>query len=360
LLNKELAYYVYKENTYDLLITYLSSNKNNSEEICLSVLNFIHDNLFTPTGGGIDKDFYNDLIIGASWCDQRAWGLGTLVGRIGIENRTVMTMNPEEVSCHTVSEILINKKWRYFGPLWGIVIYDKGELASYEDICNNPSLFYTHPEMMKLKYIDEGFYNRIKEFYTTNVFYKNPKPPTIWGNPIKKRDLKRRFIRAILDINRFILKEKFLFLFQDIYLNYVIDGKGQNLLYIKARNYDLYMRYRKAAYYYDRFINTCPENPDIENALFFYGIMLNKNKSYRASINVLELLLEKYSDSKKHPDSKWKTIAYYYLGYNYELLGDNDAAKKFYWIVINIRKASSESPHETDVIERLYNLMVKS
>ena len=167
LLNKKVAYYAYKEVTYRTILNNLCGKEKDPQRVSIKVLDFLHKNLYTPRGAGaVDEDVYNDLIRGISWCDQRAWALGTLLGRLGIDNRMVMTRNPEGISNHTISELFINGKWRFFDPYWGMVIYDqRGELVSYRDICANPSLFYLSPKMTMIKNIDDYSYKRIKNIF---------------------------------------------------------------------------------------------------------------------------------------------------------------------------------------------------
>lgn len=361
LFNKKLAYYAYKEVTYGTIINHLCGKEKDQEKISIRVLNFLHDNLFTPPSTtAVDKDVYNDLIRGIAWCDQKAWALGTFLGRLGIDNRMVMTKNPEGVSNHTISESFINGKWTFFDPYWGIVIYNNyGELVSYKDICNKPSLFYLSPKMSMIKNIDYYSYKKIKEHYTENIFYNNPSEPTIWDNPVKKKDLKRLVITKILDFYIYLFGNKFSFFFQDIYLHFLLNTNEHNLTYLKARNYDLYERYELAIDAYNKFINNYPEDSDIENALLFSGILFNKVKSPNSSINILQLLLERF------PNTKWKAIAYYYLGYNYELLKNYNLAEDYYWRTINTYKSYPSyiefgiKAKETDVIERLSNLLNK-
>ena len=311
-LHKELAYYAYKEVAYRTIVDEIRSGQKDTEKIAIETLNFIYDRSFTPPQTPvIDKDVYSDFIRGSAWCDQRAWALGTLLGRLGIESRMVMTRNPEEISNHTISELCINGKWRFFDPFWGIVIQNEsGELVSYRDICNEPSLFYLCPKMSMIKAIDAYSYEKKKERYTRNIFYENPNAPTIWGNPFKKKDLKRKLITKTLGFYTRIFGKKFAFLFQDAYLFFINEENQSRSAYFKARNYDLFSRYKLANAAYAEFINNNAGSPNIEDALLFYGILLNRKGFFESSIEMLEKLLQEY------PDTKWKAAACYYIGYD--------------------------------------------
>lgn len=360
-LHKELAYYAYKEVAYRTIIDGIRSEHKDTEKIAIETMNFIYGRSFTsPRTPVIDKDVYSDFIRGSAWCDQRAWALGTLLGRLGIDNRMVMTRNPEGASNHTISEVYIDGKWRFFDPFWGIVIRNNnGELVSYRDICNEPSLFYLCPKMSMIKAIDPYSYEKKKEHYTRNVFYENPSTPTVWGNPFKKKDMKRKLITVTLDFYTRIFGKKFAFLFQDIYLFFCNVEKQNESSYFRARNYDLFNRYKLADAAYAEFINNNPDSPNIEDALLFYGILLNRTEFFESSIEMLEKLLQKY------PGTRWKAVACYYIGYDYELLKKYDLSKIFYRQTIETYKGYPSYAKEgievddTRVIERLYNLSAK-
>ena len=356
-----IVFLINKEVTYRTIINDLCGREKDQEKIAVRVLDFLHDYLFAPEGAKVvDKDIYDNLVRGIAWCDQRAWALGTFLGRLGIDNRAIMTKNPQGASNHIVSELLLNGKWRFFDPYWGMAIYDDyGELASYKDICDESSLFYLSPKMKQIKNIDDHSYEMIKKYYTENVFYHNPHAPAIWGNPFKAKDLKRSLITKTLDLYIHLFGDRFSFLFQDIYLTFVLESKDHNLTYLKARNYDLFGRRELAIEAYNKFINNYPGDSGIENALLFSGILFNKVKSPILSIDALRSLLKKY------PKTKWKAVAYYYLGYDYELVEDYDLAEEYYWLVIDIYKSDPAyieyglKAEETDVIERLSNLLSK-
>ena len=171
-LNKEVAYYSYKEAVYKTVINNLIGKVKDQKKICLLLLDYFHYNLFTPYEAmPIDQDVYNDLIRGISWCDQRSWGLGVFLGKLGIDNRTVFTRNPEGISNHTVLEAFIDGKWILLDPMYGFVFKDDtGEFASYEDVCSKPYLYYLSPSMMMCKEIDP---DKNKRTYFRKDRYKN-------------------------------------------------------------------------------------------------------------------------------------------------------------------------------------------
>jgi len=355
-LNKNLAYYAYKEVTYRVIINHLIGKEKKEEKIASTLLDYFYYDLFTPTGAQvIDKDLYNDLMRGIAWCDQRSLGIGTFLGKVGIGNRIVITRNPNGISNHTISEVLIEKKWVALDPTLGLLIRDgEGKLLSYMDICKEPSLFYLSPKMFMLKEINPQKYGKVKESFTTNIFYNSPSEPTIWSNPIKTKDLKRKVITGLLDFYINIFKDTFSYIYQDIYLVFYSPFKENERIYFKARNYDLYNRYTLAEDLYREFILRFPEDNRTEKARFLLGLLENKNKNFELSISTLEMLLKKY------PNTKWKRIAIYYLGYNYELLKNYELAKDYYWKAIYLYNELSQDdlkPGELKAVKRLYDIL---
>ena len=356
LLNKQTAYYSYKEVVYRTIINNLVGKEKNPEKIIIRLLDYFHFNFFTPPEASVvDKDVYNDLIRGISWCDQRSWALGTFLGKVGIDNRMVMTRNPEGVSNHTILEVYINKKWIFFDPLFGFIIKDENdELVSYEDICRNPSLFYLSPPMLMLKEIEPHKYAVVRDYFARNIFYYNPMKPTIWKNPISKRDFRHRIIKKILESYIYIFGKNFSYFYQDLYLKYFSPPNEGDRMFLQARNYDLFGSYEVAIKMYKNFIDNFPENAAVRNALFFLGILYNKVGDTKSSINTLQILLETY------PQTKWKRIARYYLGYDYELLANYELAKEYYLQAIDMYNQLGEEsflPGELKVTRRLYILL---
>ncbi|MDD4953664.1 MAG: tetratricopeptide repeat protein [Candidatus Omnitrophica bacterium] len=354
--NKRLAYYSYKEVVYATIINNIAGRERNPEKISFLLLDYFYYNLFTPFGATVvDKDTYNDLIRGIAWCDQRSWGLETFLGKKGINSRMLMTRNPEGASKHTVLEVFIGGKWRFFDPFYGLAIRnDNGDLASYEDICRYPHLFYLSSPMFMFKEVEPDKYLKVKDYFIKNVFYSQPTEPIIWSNPIPNRDTKHKIITKVLDFYIYLFGNKFSYLYQGVYMKYFLPEDKADRMFLKARNYDLFGRYQPAISLYKDFIVDFPGHPASEDAFFFLGVAYNKTKDLRLSIDILQTLLDRY------PKVKWKRIALYYLGYDYELSGEYELAKKYYWQAINAYNQFGKDylqPGELKDVRRLYPLL---
>lgn len=355
LFNKKLAYYSYKEVVYRIIINNTVGREKEPKKISLLLLDYFHYYLFTPVEAVVvDKDVYHDLIRGIAWCDQRSWAMSTFLGKLGIDSRMVMARNPEGVSNHTVLEVLIDKKWRFFDPMYGFIAEDNnGELASYEDICHDPSLFYLNPDMLLLKEILPYKYQKVKDYFLRNIFINSVKP-IIWGDPIKNKGLTNRIIIKVLDFYICLFGNSFSYLYQDVYQKYYPFNNKDDCAFLKARNYDLFDRYQLAIDGYRNYINNVTGGRNSEDALFFLGLLYNKKQELKLSIDTLQTLLRKY------PQTKWRRISWYYLGFNYQLSNNYQLAKECYWRAIDMYEQLKEDrliPEELKAIRGLYNLL---
>lgn len=360
LLNDKAAYFVYKEVTYRRLIDTIAGSERDPEKVSLKVLDYFYYQLFTPPGGKpMDKDVFNDLIRGISWCDQRSWGMGKFLAKRGIASRMVMTNNPEGESNHTVLEVFIGGRWRMFDPLYGLAIRGPdGGIASYEDICKDSRLFYESPEMLMLKQVEPGRYEKAKEFFTRNIYYDNPSKPVIWDNTAGGEGALRKMIVGIIDIYAGIFGDAFTGLYQDAYLAFRVQGEDEgSRLYFKARNYDIYGRDKQALDAYKKFITEYPEYRSDEDALFFLGVLYFREGRYRDSVAIFESLIQ------QDRSSKWNPTARYFIGYDLELSGKYEEAKAYYRQAIKMYNLADPgyglNSGEFKSVERLYNILDK-
>jgi hypothetical protein len=325
------------------------------EKIAELLNNYCNNNLFSPIEADIvDKDVYTILFRGIASCDQSAWTLGTFAGKLGIDNRMVVTYTPQGISGHVVSELFIDKKWRFFDPTFGFIIRNpSGEIVSYDDICNDLSLLYSSPSMLMLKKIEPDKYQPFNDSLPIYIFNKNTKAG-FWGNPERGKDSKRRIITKVLDFYIGLFGKSFCYLYQDLYLEYsLFSNTKREDVYNRARNYDLFKRYRPAIDKYKNLIDNYPKGDYTENALFFLGITYHKINDPESSISTLQTLLRQY------PWSKWRRMALYYLGLNYELLHDLASAKDCYWRAIDMFREVYKvicTPGEFKVVRRLYDI----
>lgn len=352
LANKTIAYYAYKEVTYDVIIAKVIKAERSVEKQVILINNFLYDNFSNPYNAEVvDKDIFNDFIRGIAWCDQRAWALVTFAGKLGRDARLVFTKSIDGNSTHTVSEVLIRGKWMLFDPQFGFFAYKKDNTpASYDDVCFDPSLFFLSKRMLILKQVPHR-YMLTKDLFSSGIYYENYHQPVFWGNPVFSRDSVRKIIAGVVNAYANVFGDFFANFYQDIYLAFYCSGNTSAQVYLRARNYDLYSRFSLAAVEYQKLINNFPAAKEAQDAQYFLGVLYTKNGNYGLSVTIFNALLINY------PEKKWLASAHYYLGYNYELLKNNELSARHYKTSLELYEDSSPDSLVSDefkVIERLY------
>ncbi|MFA5164081.1 MAG: tetratricopeptide repeat protein [Candidatus Omnitrophota bacterium] len=357
LANKYTAYFAYKEITYKTMADSIAGGPGGPEEEATRISSYLHRHLFTPFGAqAVDKDTYNDIIRGIAYCDQKAWGMSAFLAKRGIDSRMVMTVNPDGQSNHTILEVDIEEGWRYYDPQYSLVIRGKDdELASYSDICREPSLLVNSHRMRLLKKACPAEYGIISKYLEKNVFNPGIIKPIVWNSSAKSKGGAARVLSRVLDVYVTIFGSKFSRLYQDAYLG-VYSGKGgHNADYLLARNYDIYGRYDKAVHYYRKFIRNSSSDDERYPAMLFLSIVYTKKGDYKAAIDTLKAMIEETGSSK------WASSIYYWLGYNYEARNEAEKAADCYRISIREHVKSGNPSDaikllELDSFERLAEL----
>ncbi len=357
LVNKSTAYFAYKEITYKTMADRLAYGSNGPEKSAMRINEYFHRYLFTPLGvQAVDKDTYNDIIRGVAYCDQRAWGMSAFLAKRGIDSRMVMTVNPDGMSNHTVLEVFIDGGWRYFDPQYALIIRKKdGELASYSDMCKDPSFLIDSPRMQLLKKVCPFEYGIISKYLEKNVFNPGIIKPVVWSSPARSKGSVARAISGALDIYVALFGRKFSCLFQDAYLGIYSGKGGHNTDYLLARNYDIYGRCDKAVYYYRKFIGSSSLDAERYAAMLYLSIIYTNNGDYESAISTLRDMMGESASAK------WASTMYYWLGYNYEARNDTEKAADCFRISIMERTKTGDPSDmvkllELDSFERLAEL----
>lgn len=353
LVNKDMAYYAYKEATYGFIVRDVIKKEKSPDKQLILINEFLYRKFLSPYRADvIDKDIFNDLMRGIAWCDQRAWALVTFAGKLGIEARLVFTKNPEGVSTHTVSEAKINGRWMLFDPQFGFSgRKNNGFPASYDDLCRHPEFFLLNEKMLMLKKISPERYALTRDFFSSNIYYKDYLVPIFWMGPHNSQDLAHRVISGLVNAYVIAFGRKFAYFYQDAYLVLYSPSQPGSRLYFRTRNYDIYSRDAAAQAGYQKLINDFPSDAETEQALYFLGVLYNEGGNYQSSAATLERLLRDF------PQSQWQASASSYLGYNYELLGNKELSDSYYKAASDLYKASSSdslSSGELKLIERIF------
>jgi tetratricopeptide (TPR) repeat protein len=338
LANKSTAYFAYKEITYKTMADRIACGSKAPEETALRIGEYFHRYLFTPYGAkAVDKDTYNDLIRGIAYCDQKAWGMSAFLAKKGIDNRMIMTVNPNGQSNHTALEADIGGKWRYLDPQYALVMRKKGgEPVSYLEVCENPSLLVDSPRMRLMRKVCPGEFEAVSRYLARNAYNRGSRP-VIWNSPGRSKGNIKRAISRVLDAYVTLFGRRFSYLYQDAYMGIYSAEGGHNTDYLLARNYDIFGRYDRSVYYYRRFLESSPSDENRYPAMMYLSIIYTNNGDHKAAIEILRIMM---ADPES---SEWAPYGYYWLGYNYEAQNDVGKSADCYRASI-MESAKSEEP----------------
>ncbi|MFA5316116.1 MAG: hypothetical protein WC369_01675 [Dehalococcoidales bacterium] len=326
LANTHTAYFAYKEITYKTMADSIAGGPGGPVEEASRINSYFHRYLFTPFGAqAVDKDTYNDIIRGIAYCDQKAWGMSSFLAKRGMDSRMVMTVNPDGQSNHTALEADINGGWKYFDPQYSLVIRGKdGEITSYREICEDPSLLPGSARMGMLKKACPEEFAPVAGYLGKNVFNPGIIKPVVWNSPAKCKGTAKRLLSAALDAYTSLFGKRFSNIYQDAYMRIYSGKSTYNKDYFLARNYDIYGRTEKAIYHYRKFIGGSPDDADRHAATLFLSIIYTNTGDYKAAIEALRMMADGPGSSK------WGPTVNYWLGYNYELQDDRERAEGRY------------------------------
>jgi len=260
------------------------------------------------------------LINGLVFCDYQADILANLCAQRGIPARYCMLKDKTGVSPHTLTEIFLDGKWRVFDPAQ-ICYYSTatGELATLQDLSQNPDLIFQHKRMQKIKEDSSDTYASLVSVY--KKMFPLPQPPQRSSSKIKRISVFDRigFIYYALG------GENFLRTYQDLYLKIRTKNMTpQQKIYYLARNYQLVQRLAEATAAYHSLIRDYPDSSYFNRAVIFLSfIYSDQKKDYRHAIKTLSLLL------KEPRNTPYQKYAWYYIGKSYMSLGRNAEAKAY-------------------------------
>jgi hypothetical protein len=336
----KLGYYAYKELAYDVIARRVTAGARQKTDAARLLGEYIFEETFAPqeyrTGAEgyrvIDKDSFNDLLRGIAVCDQRAWMLGHLAGRMGIDNRMILLKG------HGISELYLDGKWCYFDPFSVVCVEGQnGRLLSLEELCNHHDVLMNQPLFIALK----GYDGALCDYATGSLLQYvcgsgDASVHAAWKDPVASKNGARRLISSIISCAYSVGGKAFAYSFQDLYLlahkdiemeadyPFVIHNPADRAFYL-ARNFEIFLRWKRArSCYAEALIH--PISPDIkrEDVLFFYSRLLYKMKQSESSEkHFTEFVLT-------YPVSRWIPYVYGYLGDICNLKNEHQRAADFY------------------------------
>lgn len=268
--------------------------------------------LFNPTGVlSYEEKALGYLENGLVYCDYGADILAMLCAHKGIHARYCMLKDKDGISPHTVTEILLDGKWRVFDPT-EICYYttSSGELATLRDLSEHPDLISKNKRMQKIG---------VSEVYKR--MFPVPYEPQRSSSKIKRITVFDRvsfFYYALFG-------KKFLQIYQDSYLKIKTKNMDRReKLYRLARDYHLVHRTEEAILGYNDFIKLYPEGLYSNRAVLFLAfVYMDQKNDYLKAIEILQSLVNR-------PEDVYEKYALYYIGKCYELLDKHQAAQEYF------------------------------
>lgn len=257
---------------------------------------------------------------GLVFCDYEADILAMLCAHKGIHARYCMLKDKDGISPHTLTEILLDGKWRVFDPAEVCYYTTKsGELATIEDLSKAPNLILQNKRWQKIKEISPEEYNNKASYYKR--MFPVPYEPQRSSSKIKRIT---PFDRVGF-IYYSLFGKKFLRIYQDLYLNLKTRNMDrEEKLYRLARDYHLVHRSEEAILGYNNFVKLYPEGLYSNRVVLFLAfVYMDQKNDYPKAIENLLILVNR-------PENIYEKYALYYIGKCDELLGRHKEAEEYF------------------------------
>jgi len=327
--------YAYRESSYAYIAHKETEGLSDPADILLELFDYVSFNLTVSAYYRVvDENPLNDLVRGVAWCDQQAFVLMTLLDKKNLSSRE------RDVRGHTIAEVLIDEEWNLVDPMFGVIFHRKEDkrLATLQDLVASDGAAVVSGKIEASRVYNPQWLGDYVKLYTpTEGRWENG-----IGPPLREWHPKGRIrssIDLIIDTARRIYGERYIFWYQDRYLQTKDDlaDPGQKWFrhylekpndqayrtYYKARNYHLYGRYALALRYYDTVITAFPESSWSAESRYYKGVAYLEQGRYQQAI-------DQFTKVIANPDGPRLIEAFHKLGLVYEKLGDTDEAIKYY------------------------------
>ncbi|MEW6008894.1 MAG: transglutaminase domain-containing protein [Candidatus Omnitrophota bacterium] len=327
----------FRDHTYNFLVYKIIADREtyglkDKKSITYALFNYVRNSIFTPAGlSPYEAKPIVYLINATGYCDYNVQVFTALLAGKNIPARYAFLKDKDGISPHTMAEVYIRGKWRLIDPASGLIFIKNNELATIEDVSDNPNLIFMHPKLQAIKVINEEEFNGITEWYSR--MFPVPQEPQRSSSKIKRITIFDR----ITNLYWYIFKNKFIRTYQDLYLKAANQGfkSTAEIKIYTARNYNLTYRIEEAVRIYKQVINEFPNSNYAEDSLFFLSLAnINYKKDYKEGLKTINQLLLKF------PESRWKRIAVYYLYFCNKKISNIEVANKYYlqshWELLDI------------------------
>lgn len=313
---------VYRTVTYMIISDGINESQTESAESLAKLLNtYVHEHTFSVSGYTKDTSYVLDnFVSGFGLCFDQSLALVTLAHHVGMEGRTRMLGG---TFTHSVAELWIDGRWRYFDPFYGMFMIDEaGGLATASALRPGNT---SSAKAMALALYSPG----------AHATYFGLQPLGTWGPFSSKIGTLRKSIDYIVRFS-VITTRPALEWYQDMYLSgwnpdersiaffsAQVSQDDAFTQFYRARQLHLWQRTAEAREIYeDVWRDGTSELSD--DALYFLGRAHMDEGAFAASSGAFRRLLEEF------PESHLVKPATYWLGLAYEKQGNLDLARDSY------------------------------
>jgi hypothetical protein len=303
---RRLRDYAYRELAYRVIADEITKSVTGEGQVADSLLAFVATHEYAPlTIPAIDRTVLNDLVRGIAWCDQQAWALSTLLAKKGIASTLLMLRGYDTDSHHTVASVYVAGQWRIVDPFYKLVFFKpSGKLATFNDLQRpDRRTRLTSPKYAAMDRYDPTFFKQYFKLFEPQ--YK----PIKWAPLTETKDRRRRFVSGIVDFYVRFLGNLFIHRFQDAYLWHPLSHAPDGDLFLRARHYDLFFRRDLALATYKQLLAEHPDDPDVEDALYFMGRVHQDLGQWTTAADTFDALLARFGQN-----SKWAGMVHYLKG----------------------------------------------
>lgn len=311
--------YLYREGSYAVLLKRVASAERDPVRLTRQTVRAVHEILYPGGGPVIDTDAWTDLVRGIGWCDQQDWVVGTLLALRGVRGRLVMLDDESGVSGHTVMEAYLNGDWRVVDPLYGLMFTrPDGALATREDLSRDLTPLAQHPIVQQMAPVAR---EQVMKQYA--ALFPLRMEPTVWSSVLDSRSVSRpkAWLARAAQRAWTLGGPAWSAALQDLYFLWPVslDQLSKDMArertdrtstreirrayrwYVRARNYHLYGRYRKAAAWYQRVIAAYPQLSVADRSAAWLGLAQLDAGDRTAALHTFQQFL------RDRPDDGWRS-----------------------------------------------------
>ncbi|MFN4122992.1 MAG: transglutaminase-like domain-containing protein [Flavobacteriales bacterium] len=164
--SKKASDHIYRAISLNLIAHQLKTGNKSEKELALSIYDYVRSAIKHPDAGQkiLEMHPVEVLKMGRGSCDQMAHLMIFISWAGGLDGRMVFLFGSENISRHTVAELMVDGKWAMFDPYYQHIAVDEGRLLSVDEIVRQTFAFGDNPLIDSLtynSYFDKKFPSKV-------------------------------------------------------------------------------------------------------------------------------------------------------------------------------------------------------